>query len=131
MYHILRGSFSGLKMSYCSFTRFCVMANCGFKSKGYTVHTFDTTVCNNAKPGKRIVRHFNAIAKCGTSTRATDCVNAIYGIKSITTYCVNAIYGIKSMDYMAFTFYTTYCVNAICGRKSMDYSLYFLYHILR
>ena len=90
-------------MSYCSFTRFCVIANWGFKSKGYTVHTFDTTVCNNAKPGKRIVRHFNAIAKCGTSTRATNCVNAIYGV--------------KSMDYIAFTFYTTYSVNAICGIK--------------
>ena len=90
-------------MSYCSFTRFYVIANWGFKSKGYTVHTFDTTVCNNAKPGKRIVRHFNAIAKCGTSTRATNCVNAIYGV--------------KSRDYMAFTFCTTYSVNAICGIK--------------
>ena len=83
MCHILRSSFSGLKMSYCYFTRFCVIANCGFKSKSYTVHTFDTTVCNRAKPGKRIVRPFNAIAKCGTSTRATNCVNAIYGIKSM------------------------------------------------
>ena len=83
MYHILRGSFSGLKICLTVLLPGCVIANCGFKSKGYTVHTFHTTVCNNAKPGKRIVRRFNAIAKCGTSTRATNCVNAIYGIKSM------------------------------------------------
>ena len=41
---------------------------------------FETTVCNNAKPGKRKVR--NAIEKCGTSYRAINCVNAIYVIKS-------------------------------------------------
>ena len=41
---------------------------------------FETTVCNNAKPAKRIVR--NAIEKCGTSYRAINCVNAIYVIKS-------------------------------------------------
>ena len=43
---------------------------------------FETTVCNNAKPGKRIVR--NAIEKCGTSNRAINCVNAIYGVSSKT-----------------------------------------------
>ena len=89
-------------MSYCSFTRFCVIANCGFKSKGYTVHTFHTTVCNNAKPGKRIVRRFKAIAKCGTSTRATNCVNAIYGI--------------KSMDYSLYFLQHILRENAICGQ---------------
>ena len=41
---------------------------------------FETAVCNNAKPGKRIVR--NAIEKCGTSYRAINCVNAMYVIKS-------------------------------------------------
>ena len=43
---------------------------------------FETTVCNNAKPGKRIVR--TAIEKCGTSNRAINCVNAIYGVSSKT-----------------------------------------------
>ena len=110
--HLARFILHFKNMSFCSFTRFSVIANCGFKSKGYTVHTFDTTVCNNAKPGKRIVRHFNAIAKCGTSSRATNCVNAIYGI--------------KSMDYSLYFLYHM----LICGIKSMDYSLYFVHHIL-
>ena len=82
-----------LRFKNTSLTRFCVTANCGFKSKGYTVRNFDTTVCNDAKPGKRIVRHLNAIAKCVTSTRATNCVNAIYGIKSMD-YSLYFIYHI-------------------------------------
>ena len=54
---------------------------------------FETTVCNNAKPGKRTVR--DAIEKCVTSNRAINCVNAIYGIKSMvhtfeTTVCNSA-----------------------------------------
>ena len=84
MYHILRGSLSGLKICLTVLLPgFALLQIVVSKVKAIPSILFIPQFVITQNLVKRIVRRFNAIAKCGTSTRATNCVNAIYGIKSM------------------------------------------------